>query len=63
MYADDLAIACQAKQFELMESRMTEMLDTLRAYYAQNSLLPELTKTVVSAVNLKHNEEKRMLKM
>jgi len=46
-YADELALACQSKEFEDLENILSEDLDTLHTFYNQWRLKPNPSKTEV----------------
>jgi len=46
-YADDLAVMAQGDNFEMVENKLEEMLETLGQYYHRNHLKPNPSKTQV----------------
>ena len=63
LYADDLAICAQGNSFEEVEEKLETVLKTMTAYYLQNSLRPNPSKTQVCAFHLRTKEAKRKLQI
>ena len=61
IYADDLCITSQEKDFHNIEARLTSVLNTLTPYYELNQLCPNLSKTQVCAFHLRNRDAKREL--
>ena len=61
LYADDLAVTCQDKSFEVVERRLTEVLQKLSEYYCQNQLRANPAKTQVTVFHLRNKEANRQL--
>ena len=56
IYADDLCLATQSTSFNLIETRLTEALNTLTNYYKINSLNANPSKTQVCAFHLNNHQ-------
>ena len=56
IYADDLCLATQAGDFNTIEARLSNALNTLTDYYAQNSLNANPAKTQVCAFHLNNHK-------
>lgn len=63
IYADDLALISQAKDFETVERHLTYGLKTLSAYYEKNHLKPNPAKTQVCAFHLRNKDANKKLKV
>ena len=63
IYADDLCIATQSKDFKTIEERLNAALETLTAYYKVNSLNANPTKTQVCAFHLNNHQANRKLEI
>lgn len=61
IYADDTAIAAQGTTFEEVENSLGQTLEELSAYYKENHLKPNPTKTQVCAFHLKNMHADRNL--
>ncbi|KAG7299565.1 hypothetical protein JYU34_016540 [Plutella xylostella] len=61
LYADDLALTSQHKSFEEVEADLTVALNNLSAYYKENSLKPNPSKTESCAFHLRNNQAGRKL--
>ncbi len=53
IYADDLCITSQGKDFHNIEATLTSALNTLTPYYEVNQLRPNPSKTQVWAFHLR----------
>lgn len=53
MYANDVVITAQCDTFEKTEAYLTQALDDLYIYYAENQLKPNPTKTLSCVFHLK----------
>ena len=56
IYADDLCLATQAKDFKTIEARLSKALNILTEYYKENSLNANPGKTQVCAFHLNNHE-------
>lgn len=56
VYADDLAITAQAKQFSTVETTLTDALSDLTRYYCDNLLRPNPSKTQITAFHLRNRD-------
>uniref|UniRef100_A0A803SZ68 Reverse transcriptase domain-containing protein n=1 Tax=Anolis carolinensis TaxID=28377 RepID=A0A803SZ68_ANOCA len=63
IYADDLGLTTQAKDFETVEKQLTNALKDLSSYYKENHLKPNPSKTQVCAFHLRNREANRKLKV
>ena len=63
IYADDCAITAQADDFETIEQELSEALTELSAYYKENHLKPNPTKTQTCAFHLKNRQATRKLQI
>ena len=63
LYDDDLAICAQGNSFEEVEEKLETVLKTITAYYVQNSLRPNPSKTQVCAFHLRTKEAKQKLQI
>lgn len=61
IYADDLALTCQDKTFENVESTLNLALVNLHEYYEHNALRPNPSKTQSCAFHLRNREANREL--
>ena len=61
LYADDLCITTQHKDFRSTEKTLSEALDGLTTYYSNNHLRANPTKTQVCAFHLRTRDAKRKL--
>ena len=61
IYADDLCITSQEKDFHNIEARLTSVLNTLTPYCELNQLCPNPSKTQVCAFRLRKRNAKREL--
>ena len=61
LYADDLCITTQRKDFRSTEKTLSEALDGLSKYYASNHLRANPTKTQVCAFHLRSRDAPRQL--
>ena len=61
IYADDLCLAAQARDFVTIERRLSDALNTLTEYYRQNSLNANPGKTQVCAFHLNNHQADRKL--
>ena len=60
-YADDLFLTTQQKTFEQVETALTSGLNELGAYYNENHLRTNPTKTQLTAFHLKNHQADRKL--
>jgi hypothetical protein len=63
LYADDLAICVQGKHFSEVERKLKSTLKAMSAYYDENSLRPNPSKTEVCAFHLRTKEVRRKLQV
>ena len=56
IYADDLCLATQSKNFQTIERRLTDALKSLTDYYTKNSLNANPAKTQVCAFHLNNHQ-------
>lgn len=61
IYADDLALVTQARDFDAVEKQLTVALKDLSEYYRVNNLRPNPAKTQVCAFHLRNREAYRKL--
>ena len=61
IYADDLALAAQDREFGIVEERLSNALDELTPYYEENHLRAHPSKTQVCAFYLRNREANRTL--
>ncbi|PZC71961.1 hypothetical protein B5X24_HaOG212107 [Helicoverpa armigera] len=61
IYADDLALAAQAKSFEVVETYLSAALEDLDIYYRENALKPNPAKTQSCAYHLRNRMANRKL--
>ena len=61
LYADDLCLATQSKNFDVIEKRLTEALQCLSKYYQKWSLNPNPGKTKVCCFHLNNHQASREL--
>lgn len=63
IYADDCAITAQADCFDNVEQKLSKALIELSAYYRENQLRPNPSKTQTCAFHLKNRQAARTLKI
>lgn len=63
LYADDLALTCQAKDFRDVEQHLSAALDQLHLYYEANSLRPNPAKTESCAFHLRNRDSAKTLRI
>lgn len=63
LYADDLAVAVQDRNFENIEQKLEQALATMSKYYKENSLRPNPSKTQVCAFHLHTRSAGRKLRI
>ena len=61
IYAGDLCLAAQARDFVTIERRLSDALNTLTEYYRHNSLNANPGKTQVCAFHLNNHQADRKL--
>ena len=61
IYADDLRVTSQGKDFDNIEATLTSALETMTTYYKLNQLCANPSKTHVCAFHLWNREAKREL--
>jgi hypothetical protein len=61
IYADDLGVAAQDKEFSVVENALSKALNDLTPYYKENHLRANPAKTQVCAFHLRNHEAKRQL--
>ena len=61
IYADDLALAAQDREFSIVERRLSSALDELTPYYKENHVHANPSKTQVCAFHLWNREANRKL--
>lgn len=62
-YADDLAVMAKGDNFEMVEKKLEEMLETLGQYYHRNHLKPNPSKTQVCVFHLCNKQVNRKIKV
>ena len=63
LYADDLCITAQDKDFDSIERSLTSALSDLSGYYSRNCLRANPSKTQTIAFHLRHREANRKLRI
>ena len=63
IYADDLGIATQNSDVNVIEATLTSALDNLTTYYRDNQLKANPTKTQVSLFHLRNREAGKKLSL
>ena len=61
IYADDLALAAQDREFGIVKERLSNTLDELTPYYEENHLRANPSKTQVCAFHLRNREANHKL--
>ena len=61
IYADDLGLAAQDREFGIVEERLSNALDKLTPYYEENHLHANASKTQVCAFHLRNQDANRKL--
>ena len=63
IYADDLGVAAQDRDFSVVEERLSNALGELAPYYEENYLHANPSKTKVCTFHLLNHEANRQLKV